>query len=110
MITERDLQEAIAECLGQRNPTANTCIKLAAFYTIKQNLFPDAEPIPQYSFSAAPPDEQTESITMNSGSEFSRAVDGRDVNEIMPVIDELMDTLKIVNPRLHAGVMRKILA
>ena len=35
MITEMDLQEAIAECQGKRNPNADTCIKLAAFYIIK---------------------------------------------------------------------------
>ena len=41
MITEKDLQEAIAECQGERSPNASTCIKLAAFYTIKEHLYPD---------------------------------------------------------------------
>ena len=112
MITERDLQEAIAECLGQRNPNANTCIKLAAYYTIQQNLFPSSEIHEQpqgYSFRAAP-DEQIERVMLNSDSEFSQAVNDRDVNEIMPIWDELMSTLKIVNPRLSDGVMRKIFA
>lgn len=36
MIKLEDLEEAIAECQGQRNPNADTCIKLAAFYTIKR--------------------------------------------------------------------------
>lgn len=113
MITEQDLQEAIAECLGQRNPTANTCIKLAAFYTIKQNLFPSKEKeitLPEYSFRAAPPAEQIETITTNSDSEFLQAVNDRNIQEVLPVINELMETIKIVNPRLYAGVMRKILA
>ena len=34
MIKEEDLQEAIAECQGVRNPNANTCLKLASYYTI----------------------------------------------------------------------------
>ena len=38
MITEKDLLEAIAECQGERNPNANTCIKLAAYYTILDHL------------------------------------------------------------------------
>ena len=49
MITEKDLQEAIAECQGQRNPTTSTCIKLAAFYTIRRELFgeeKEAGPLP----------------------------------------------------------------
>lgn len=111
MITEKDLQEAIAECLGQRNPNANTCIKLAAYYTIQQNLFPETDPEkgPSYSF-AAPPVEQIETVKLDSDSEFSQVINGRDVSEILPVWDELMDTLKIVNPRLYDGVMRKLLA
>ena len=43
MITEKDLQEAIAECQGERNPNANTCIKLAAFYTIRNELFGNSD-------------------------------------------------------------------
>lgn len=110
MITEQDLQEAIAECLGQRNPNANTCIKLAAYYTIQQNLFPGRDQqTPDYSFKAAPA-EQIETVNLDSDSEFSRAVNDRDVNEVLPIWDELMTTLKIVNPRLYDGVMRKILA
>ena len=41
MITEKDLRAAIAECQGARNPNATTCIKLAAFYTILNNLYPE---------------------------------------------------------------------
>ena len=38
MITERDLLEAIAECEGTPKPNANTCVKLAAYYTILNNM------------------------------------------------------------------------
>ena len=63
MITKHDLQEAIAECEGQRNPTANTCIKLAAFYTIKQHLFPDEE----FNYSFAPvPSENSNKVEYDS--------------------------------------------
>jgi hypothetical protein len=46
MITEKDLKEAIAECEGERNPNANTCIKLAAFYTILDNMYGEKTEIP----------------------------------------------------------------
>ena len=52
MITEKDLQEAIAECQGQRNPNANTCIKLAAYLTIQKEMFGTQEElIPTYSYA-----------------------------------------------------------
>ena len=109
MITEHDLQEAIAECQGQRNPTSSTCIKLAAFYTIRREMFgedKDASTPPGYSFAAAP---TTESRIDNPGaSEFARAIDGRKQEEIWPLMDEMMDTIQAIHPRLYAAVMDRL--
>ena len=108
MITEQDLQAAIAECQGQRNPNASTCIKLAAFYTIRNELFKDREEVPIYSRSG-PPAEQTEKyIDYDSGSEFSQVINGMPSWDAWAVIDELMDTLQAINPRLYAGVIQKL--
>ena len=109
MITEQDLQEAIAECQGQRNPNANTCIKLAAFYTIRRELFgegKDAGPLPGYSYAM-----QTESEPMienDSDSEFARMIDGRPQAEIWPLMDEMMDTIHAIHPRLYGAVMDRL--
>lgn len=101
MITEQDLREAIAECQGERNPNANTCIKLAAYYTILREM---TEP-PEYPvrYSAAAPQ-----LSIDSDSEFSQLVNGRDPDEVMTLMDELMQTLFVVNPRLYASVIRKL--
>ena len=106
MITYNDLQEAIAECEGVKSPNANTCIKLAAFYTIMNNLYPENVPpsAPSYSFQAA----DTGRITYDSDTEFARLVDGRGTEGVLGVMDELMSTLQIVNPRLYDAVMRKL--
>ena len=109
MITEKDLQEAIAECQGQRNPNASTCIKLAAFYTIRRELFgeeKEAGPLPGYSYAM-----QTESEPMienNSDSEFARMIDGRPQAEIWPLMDEMMDTIHAIHPRLYSAVMDRL--
>ena len=111
MITEHDLQEAILECQGQRNPSTSTCIKLAAFLTIQRELFGDPapdEPPQVYSYSKEPPSEPTDEITYDSGSEFSEAISGKHQEDVWPVIDELMDVLHTINPRLYDGVMRKL--
>ena len=104
MITERDLQEAIAECQGERHPNASTCIKLAAFYTIYDHLFPQAEQvelIPQYSGDDS-------SIPDYGDTEFLRAIRGKDHAEMWAIMNELMDTVQVINPRLYDGVMRQI--
>lgn len=116
MITEQDLQEAIAECLGERHPNANTCIKLAAFYTIKDNLFPErskdtteaVEPVRSYSF-APPPEEVETTINYYSDTDFGQMIEGRKASEIWPIVDELVsEALQTVNPRLYDAFIRKI--
>ena len=111
MITEHDLQEAIAECQGQRNPSASTCIKLAAFYTIKKELFGEdkqAGQLPGYSFSPAPASTADPMIQNDSDSEFARAIDGRPQKEIWPLMDEMMDTIHAIHPRLYNAVMDRL--
>ena len=111
MITEKDLQEAIAECQGARNPDANTCIKLAAFYIIKNEMYgqqEDTSPaLPAYSYSALPEQVET-TIDYYRDTEFSEALDGKQAADIWPIIDELMSVLQATNPRLYEGVLRKI--
>ena len=57
---------------------------------------------------AAPPDPVETTIDYYSDTDFSRAIDGRPAADIWPVMDELMSTLRIVQPRLYDGVMRKL--
>ena len=110
MITEKDLQEAIAECQGVRNPNASTCIKLAAFYIIQEHLYgkpSESETASAYSY-AAPPEQVETTIDYYSDTEFSQAIDGKKATDVWPIMDELMSVLQATNPRLYAGVMRKI--
>ena len=102
MITEQDLRSAIAECQGQKNPNANTCIKLAAYYTILDHITgesPTVKSIPVMGYS--------NSYLYKSDSEFMKGIEGVDLDTVMQVVDELMDTLKAVQPRLYDAVMRK---
>lgn len=110
MITENDLKEAIAECEGQRNPTPSTCLKLAAFYTIQDKLFPNQKEEEkadvsinvnrsQFSRSRGP---------IETDTEFLQAVSNMSRDDILSVMDELMTTLQILMPKLYDGVMRKL--
>lgn len=94
MITTKDLQEAIAECHGERNPNAQTCIKLAAYYTILDHLGETQ------GYSFAPRKE--------SGSEFVRAAVSAGFDRTLEIMDDLMQALNVINPRLYSGVMRKL--
>ena len=99
MITEQDLRAAIAECQGERSPNANTCMKLAAYYTILTNLYPDNREV---SYSYSEPPEYT------SDTEFMKGIKGKDINRVMELVDELVSVIKVVHPRLYKGVISKL--
>lgn len=101
MITEEALREAIAECQGAKNPNANTCIKLAAFYTILNNLYPQTNDF-GYSFDS-PPDP-----VYDSGSEFSEAIRGKSMTDVLSIVDEAMDALMVLHPNLYNATIRKL--
>lgn len=110
MITRSDLEAAIAECVGEREPNANTCIKLAAFYTIKRELFPDtaaateAPAQPQTYSYAAPPT----TAHISSDSAFAQAVEGLPLEDVWGIVDELVDAVMVSQPALYRAVMRRI--
>lgn len=111
MIKREDLLDAIAECQGQKDPNANTCIKLAAYYTILDHL-DDREDERLFLRSYAPPpfadQDNNGTINYNGGSEFADLISDLPQAAVWPVIDELMGTIKALHPRLYDGVMRKL--
>ena len=102
MITEKDLEEAIAQCQGVIKPTSSTCVKLASYLTIKDHMFglQEKEPVMRQNTPIF-----VDVIEYDSGSEFSRRVSGKRILDVISVIDELMETLQVVNPRLYNSVI-----
>lgn len=110
MITKQDLDAAIKECEGQRSPNANTALKLAAFYTIKRELYPE-EGVPRtidsgYSYAAPPQVEPISTIDFDSDTEFGEAVNGQDIIKVLSKLDETMTNLYVINPPLYRQIMR----
>jgi len=107
LIKKEELLEAIAECQGQRNPNAVTCYKLASYYTILDHITDASkkeEPVRSYSLAPPPADK----VYYESDTEFGNKVQNMDINDVLSVMDELMETLAVINPRLYNGVMRKL--
>lgn len=105
MIREDDLREAIAECEGIRNPSASTCIKLASYYalldrTVKAEAVPD-QAKSQYSYASSPE-------ILFGETEFSRTVEDKGIGSCYPVIEETMEALSVVMPKLYNAMMRKL--
>lgn len=102
MISKRELDGAIYEC--ENAPVSyRTCEKLATFYTLREYAFKE-ESTPDCGYSY----DEPQGIGDYGESDFLQAVKGRSEGEILAVMDELMETILITNPRLYQGVMRKI--
>lgn len=93
MITRKDLLDAINKCQGQKNPNANTCIKLAAYLVILDHT---------------PEDESDYSYASEPLSEFMKLVNSRNSNEVMRIMDDLMESLEIANPKLYYSTMERL--
>lgn len=84
--------------------------KLAALYTIKAH-HNGAENIPhiaEYSASPAPVAARADVVGDYGDSEFLRAVASCPASDAWRIMDELMGTLQMVNPRAYNSVMRKL--
>ncbi len=80
--------------------------KLANLYTIRNQMMKKAEqreePIQAYSLAAV-------SYTgLYGDSDFLMEIEGKEPASVWAIMDDLMDTLHTVNPRVYDGVMRKI--
>ncbi len=106
MITVDDLKAAIAECEGERNPNANTCMKLSAYYI----LLREKQGAPEYAYSAspAPASPVKETVDYYSDTEFAATIEGKNAASVWAVVDELMSVLQAIKPGLYEGVLRKL--
>lgn len=112
MITEKEIEQAIKECL--REPvTGNKRAVLADLIIIQDYLFGEpmqAQEVPKPTQSySAPPMEQVENyIQTNGDSEFLKAVDGRKADKVWKLIDELVEAVKILHPRMYTTFIDKV--
>lgn len=114
MITEKEIAQAIEECM--REPvTGNKRAVLADLIIIQDYLFGGPmqaqevqQPMPMQSYSA-PPMEQVETyIETSCDSEFLKAIDGRKADKVWKLMDELVEAVKILHPRMYTTFIDKV--
>ena len=108
----KEVAQAIDECL--REPvTGNKRAVLADLIIIQDYLFGEpmqAQEVPKPTQSySAPPMEQVENYIQTTGdSEFLKAVDGRKADKVWKLIDELVEAVKILHPRMYTTFIDKV--
>lgn len=107
MLDRKEIDGEIAkwEALDSSYPNY---FKLSALYTIRDHMNTDSRPFEGVGYSAAAQPPQTETVDVYGDSDFLQAIAGKDMGNVMEILDDLMDTLQVVNERAYNGVMRKI--
>lgn len=105
MLDIREIEYWISK-YEQEADKLSQCVTLSALYSIRNEMLGQTSR-PQaaaYSEASGPVVE----LPRYGDSDFLRAVAGAPENEAWLVMDELMDTLRVVNNRAYNGVMEKI--
>ena len=118
MLTASDLIAEIERYERRETLSPQDCVQLAAYYTLLStpSLEPsESKPIEhtQYSFTyngalAAPAQKTPETVSVNGDSEFLRAVDGRKADKVWKLMDELVEAVKILHPRMYTTFIDKV--
>lgn len=105
MFAKDELLNGIYE-ISQGKHSIQNCEKLAAIYTVMDHLYPNNDILGGYSRESAPIVEPQ--IGNYGNTEFLQAIQGKDARQIWHLMDELMSTISVINPRLYESVLRKI--
>ena len=111
MLDEAEIRKEIARLEYEESSYPNYA-KLANLYVIRDKM-QGAENarnkfVGYYSGAPAPVTAEPDTVGEYGDSEFLLAVAGKDPAKAWTVIDELMDTLAMVNSKVYNSVMQKI--
>lgn len=100
MISLEDVEKAIEEH-EQMEASFQTCERLAWLYIVRENL--------RKKIDADEDDSLASKCDIDAAkSEFGKLIRTKNTERVMAVIDELMQTIQVVNPRLYAGTIQRI--
>ena len=101
MFSKSELQKAIDE-LEKAPSTFQNAEKLATFYLLYDHLYTEK----------LPPDliELITEVTIDryEGSDFYEAISGRNAEKVWGVMNELMDLLKVTQPKLFEATIERL--
>ena len=119
MLDKAEIRKEIARLEYEESSYPNYA-KLADLYVIRDKMQEDEQgsrgtrlhaysgdsaPIVQ---TEAPQASAPQTVGSYGDSDFLRAIEGKDPSKVWTIMDELMDTLSLVNRRVYDSVMRKI--
>lgn len=104
MFTRAELEDAVNELMDSKHSIQN-CEKLAAIYTVLDHLYGEKSFI-DMGYSN---DNKIESeVGLYGGSKFLNAIAGKSAKDAWLLMDELIEALTVLNPRLISNFYEKL--
>ena len=101
MPTKDELLKAIEE-VSKQSDTYTKCQKLATFYILLNSLYPEED------FKNDINTQFQSTIPEFGSSEFLQRIKGHDMGSVFSILDELMDAVKVFNPKLYNNTIQKL--
>lgn len=105
MYSREELVDAINQLLESSHHSIQNCEKLAAVYTVLDHISPDAQPHVN-SFSSY--EVKQDIIGVYGDSKFLQAIAGKDTQAVWKIMNEMMDAISVLNPKLHKAVLSRL--
>lgn len=102
MVSQKELLSSIKEMEGAP-PTYQNMQKLATFYTIYDHLN-----APRSNSASIQETVRQDIVDYYGDSDFLKEIEDKDAEQMWLLMDELMSTIKALQPRLYEATMQEI--
>ena len=103
MFTQAELEDAVNELMSGKHSIQN-CERLAAVYTVLDHLYGEKRPMIEISH-----DNKIESeVGLYGNSDFLKTIAGKSAKDAWRLMDELIEALTVLNPRLTSNFFEKL--
>lgn len=110
MITAEKLHSEI-EQLKAAPMTGDNCSSLASLLIIKEHLFKD-EHHNSHSVAINEPqailNDKPITVYTENANPFIKAINGKEMEQLIPIFDELMSSVKVLYPKLYQKTLNQI--
>lgn len=96
MIDLETIEREISE-LEARQPSYKSCERLAWLYIVRDHV----------RDRIYPPEGRT-AIEFSGGSEFLEVVSGKPYEDVLGIVDEHLETIRLLYPKTYDGVLERI--
>ncbi len=103
----KEIEWAISD-LEEQETSENRYILLAALHICRDHMLGHSQPGPAIAAYSEMAAAAKSSLSQYGDSDFLQAVSRKSPEDAWAVMDELMETLRVINIRAYEGVIRKL--